>query len=207
MIAYASRTGSRRNLAVLRRLGWRLLVSAAGVWRTEGFSYCIDNGAWSAYQQGLPWDAGRFAELIKRLGAGADFIVAPDIVCGGLDSLRLSESWLPRLGSGLRLVPVQNGMTLGDLRTIIGPTVGLFVGGDDAWKDATMGQWARLAHEYGTVCHVGRVNTVRRIRLCVRAGADSIDGTSLTRFAEKNGRRLDFARRQAVLSTEEPWEI
>ena len=29
MIAYASRTGTRRNLAALRAAGWRLLVSAA----------------------------------------------------------------------------------------------------------------------------------------------------------------------------------
>ena len=36
MIAYASRTGTRRNLAALRGANWRLLVSATGVHRTEG---------------------------------------------------------------------------------------------------------------------------------------------------------------------------
>ena len=54
MIGYASRTGTKRNLAALRDAGWRLLVSAAG--RCEplrghaaSFAYALDNGAWSAF--------------------------------------------------------------------------------------------------------------------------------------------------------------
>lgn len=39
MVSYASRTGTRRNLAAMRGAGWRLLVSAAGVLRTEGFEH------------------------------------------------------------------------------------------------------------------------------------------------------------------------
>jgi hypothetical protein len=39
IIPYASRTGTRRNLDALRERGWRLLVSASGVLRTEGFRY------------------------------------------------------------------------------------------------------------------------------------------------------------------------
>jgi hypothetical protein len=39
MIAYASRTGTKRNLEAMRQNGWRLLVSAKGVLRTEGFKY------------------------------------------------------------------------------------------------------------------------------------------------------------------------
>lgn len=36
MIGYASRTGTRRNLAALREADWRLLVSARGVLRIVG---------------------------------------------------------------------------------------------------------------------------------------------------------------------------
>lgn len=43
--AYASRTGTKRNLAALRAAGWGLFVSAAGVHRSEGFRFIIDNGA------------------------------------------------------------------------------------------------------------------------------------------------------------------
>lgn len=198
---YASRTGSSRNLAVLRRHGWRLMVSCAGVWRTEGFGYCLDNGAWTAHQQGTPWDAGRFKEFVDLLGSNADFIVAPDIVCGGLDSLRLSESWLPRL-PGLRLVAVQNGMTANDVRPLLVDAVGVFVGGDTAWKEATLPIWGTLARERGAYLHVGRVNSARRIRLCALAGANSFDGTSVTRFS-CTAQKLDHARKQQVLFTEE----
>jgi hypothetical protein len=56
MIGYASRTGTRRNLAALRAAGWRLLLSPTGVLRTEGFRYALDNGAWTAHQQGTEFD-------------------------------------------------------------------------------------------------------------------------------------------------------
>lgn len=51
---YASRTGTKTTLANMRRMGWSILVSAAGVLRTEGFdNWALDNGAWSAFQQGF----------------------------------------------------------------------------------------------------------------------------------------------------------
>lgn len=153
-----------------------------GVWRTEGFGYAIDNGAWSCFTSGVAWDEGKFREFYDKFGSGADFVVAPDIVAGGLRSLRLSESWLPRL-DGLRLVPVQNGMTSDHVSPLLGPDVGIFVGGDDEWKDRTMRSWGHLARDVGCYLHVGRVNTLRRVKLSVEAGADSIDGSSVTRFA------------------------
>jgi len=97
MIAYASRTGTRRNLAALRYAGWRLLISAKGALRTEGMRYALDNGAWSAHQAGEPFDARAFEQALMLLGEGADWIVIPDVVAGGLDSLRFSLDWLPRL--------------------------------------------------------------------------------------------------------------
>ncbi|MBC8753020.1 hypothetical protein F6X42_44140, partial [Paraburkholderia sp. WC7.3b] len=43
-----------------RSPGWRLLVSAKGEHRTEGMRYAIDNGAWTAYQRGEPFDEAAF---------------------------------------------------------------------------------------------------------------------------------------------------
>lgn len=70
LIGYASRTGTRRNLALLRECGWRLLVSAAGVLRHEGFRYALDNGAWSAYTQGRPFDFAAFELALRKFGGG-----------------------------------------------------------------------------------------------------------------------------------------
>ena len=67
-MAYASRTGTQRNLDAMRRAGWRLLISATGAHRDEGFEYGIDNGAWSAHQKGDPWDRAAFERLIESQG-------------------------------------------------------------------------------------------------------------------------------------------
>lgn len=201
MIAYASRTGTRRNLDALRSAGWRLLVSARGVLRTEGFRYALDNGAWTSFQRGEPFDATAFEKAVARLGADADWIVVPDIVMGGLVSLEFSRRWLDRLLHRRNLsrtpflIAVQNGMAPSDVRGLLGPRVGIFVGGDTPWKLATMALWARTAHAHGAICHVGRVNSARRINLCAAAGIDSFDGSGVSRFASALP-RLDLARRQ-----------
>ncbi len=201
MIGYASRTGTRRNLDALRRAGWRLMVSAKGPLRPERFRYALDNGAWTAFQRGEPFDVPAFEKAVALLGPGADWIVLPDIVAGGLASLRFSLGWLealrdrPKLRGARYLLAVQNGMEPPHIASLVGPEISIFVGGDTPWKLATMVAWARLAHECGATCHVGRVNTVRRIRLCAAAGADSFDGSGVSRFASALP-PLDLARRQ-----------
>jgi hypothetical protein len=137
MKAYASRTGTRRNLAALRRAGWGLLLSRTGVWRTEGFSdYVLDNGAWTDFQRGQEFDAVSFSRLLSEFGDGAQWVVAPDIVAGGLRSLDLSVKWLPTCSSACRrvLIAVQDGMTPDDLSSLVSETVGVFVGGTTDWK-------------------------------------------------------------------------
>lgn len=183
--AYASRTGTKVNLDALRAAGWRLMLSATGVWRTEGFPYALDNGAWTAFQSGAPFDVARFTGLLERFGEGADFVVVPDVVRGGHESLRLSLRWLDRLWwvKCPRLVAVQDGVTPADLDWLLGSDVGIFVGGTDDWKEKTMGIWAAAARARGAICHVGRVNTQRRLRKCLAAEVDSFDGSSVSRFA------------------------
>jgi hypothetical protein len=68
MVGYASRTGTRRNLAALRDAHWRLLVSAKGELRTEGIRYALDNGAWSAFVQQQPFDEEAFLVALENLG-------------------------------------------------------------------------------------------------------------------------------------------
>jgi len=186
MIAYASRTGTRRNLRALADNDWRLLVSAAGRLSTEGFRYGLDNGAWSAFQAGKPFDEPQFEKALRRLGDRADWVVLPDVVAAGERSLELSLKWMRRVLDSCEraLLAVQNGMTPQMVRDLVGPRVGIFVGGDTKWKLGTMRDWGRLGAERQAWVHVGRVNTARRIRSCAFAGATSFDGTSVTRYAE-----------------------
>lgn len=196
MIAYASRTGTRRNLAALRENDWRLLVSAAGCLRHEGFRFGLDNGAWSAFQRGTPFDERAFGSALSRLGAQADWTVIPDIVAGGAASLGLSLRWMRSVldSTERALLAVQDGMTPGDVRHLIGTRVGLFIGGSTAWKLATLGEWCRLGVERGAWVHVGRVNSRRRILSCGAHGATSFDGTSASRFALTTPRLSEATR-------------
>ena len=202
MIAYASRTGTKRNLAALRSAGWRLIVSAAASLRHEGFPYALDNGAWSYYQRGLPFNEDAFAKALAKMGAAADWVALPDIVGGGSASLALSLSWMDRVlnVADRALIPVQDGMTANDVAPHVGLSrVGLFVGGTTAWKWSTLPQWALLARQSGCWLHVGRVNTRRRIVLCGALGATSFDGTSASRYASTVP-LLDWSRRQFSLA-------
>lgn len=186
MIAYASNTGTRRNLAALRNANWRILLTPENPTLREGLRFGIDNGAWGAYQRQEPFDATAFRALIERYGALADFVIIPDIVAGGMRSLEFSVSWLPYLRPIRNLLlPVQDGMELSRIGAWLSscPGVGIFLGGSTEWKLKTMYGWGMVAHTYGRHYHVGRVNTARRIRLAAEAGADSFDGTSVTRYS------------------------
>lgn len=185
MIAYASRTGTRRNLAALKANNWRLLVSAVGPLRSEGFDYALDNGAWSAYTQGRPFDEDAFLKALRRMARGVDWTVIPDIVAGGAASLEFSIKWMRRVLDECQrgLLAVQDGMSADDVRPFIGSRVGLFVGGSTEWKLRTLPEWADLARQAGCWCHVGRVNTVRRIGACTSVGVTSFDGSSASRYA------------------------
>jgi len=90
-----------------------------------------------------------------------------------------------------------------DVRDLLNDRVGIFVGGSTEWKLATMAGWCRLAAEKNVWCHVGRVNSMQRIKTCQMAGATSFDGTNATRFS-KNQPKLTWAVRQRTLDLKEP---
>jgi hypothetical protein len=202
MIAYASRTGTRRHLRALAAAGWRLFVSASAAHlQSEGFPYALDNGAWHAFQNGSPHlDEARFAFALAKLGAGADFVVVPDIVAGGAASLALSRRWLPRVLDQTQraLVAVQDGIMPADIRDLVGERVGIFIGGTTEWKEQSLPIWGELRRAAGCYLHVGRVNSARRIALCAAAAAHSFDGSGVSAHLEKLP-RLENARRQPDL--------
>jgi len=206
MIAYAAYTTNRRSLAAVRGAEWRVLLSPATGLKNYGIPYALDNGAWSAHIAGEPFKEQPFRDAVAKIGANADFVVAPDIVAGGKASLELTRAWLPWVlrHTMVALIAVQDGMVPGDVIHRLGKRCGIFVGGSTDWKEATMAMWAAVAHSCGAICHVGRVNTKRRIFLCAAADADSFDGSSVSRFAVTLP-RLDNARKQKDLFAYAPF--
>lgn len=183
MIMYASRTGTGLNLNLMRHGNWRLLVNARGVWRHEGFPYAIDNGAWTSYAAGTPFDEGAFTGVMEKLGAGADWVVLPDVVEDAPATARLTRRWIGRI-SFPKLAVIQDGACAGELESYLDHVHGYFLGGSTEYKLSTLADWAAWCQEREKYFHVGRVNTYRRLKPCIAAAADSCDGTSATKFAE-----------------------
>lgn len=204
MRAFASRTGTGRNLAALRAAGWHLFVSAAGVHRHEDFLFWIECGRWSVFTRALTAEEcdQRYKALLAALGRHqlCEAIVAPDIVNGGMESWRLSLSWLDDLlayDRGAVYLPVQPGIPTDEVARRLSPRVGVFIGGDSRWKEDTAMTWARLARERGALCHMGRVNSGRRLLIAKAAGCDSFDGSGPSRF-EKHLQEMERARVKAA---------
>jgi hypothetical protein len=166
----------------------RVQKADRAAWRHRWF---YENGAWTDYVRGRPFDDSAFlADVLEMLDLPENerpaFVTLPDEVAGGLASLRLSLSWLARVGRlGLRYaLVVQDGMEPEDVPWDA-PFAAIFVGGSTAWKLRTMAAWSRAAHAQGRTCHVGRMGSAKRLRAAVVDGVDSID-SALPLFAERN---------------------
>jgi hypothetical protein len=199
---YATWTTTLQNLSAMHLEGVRILtgpdqLSVVGPKASPPLPWALDNGAWGSFVRGQSWDESAFRRCLDRWALGADFIVAPDVVAGGLQSLDLSLSWLPELRERTHLVllAVQDGMDVQDVRPHLTGGVGIFVGGSTAWKWGALERWSSLTRSLGVPLHVGRVNSARAIAACIRVGATSADGTSLSRFSV-NAPRLGTATRR-----------
>ena len=206
MIAYSSWTGTRTTLDALRAAGWRLLMSPDTLHRCKGKTaptwtdgtpapYALDNGAWGCFTRGVEFEADRFAWALERIGREADWVVMPDSVGDKVATLKMATKWRQTLAGYRYLFCVQDGMSAAEVRAAAKGAAGLFVGGSTEWKLQTMHKWAALARSQGMICHVGRVNSAKRIRRCHAAGVDSVDGSSVARFS-CTLRNLDNAMRQ-----------
>lgn len=213
MQAYASRTGTKTTIAAMRAAGWGELVSPVQTYQSPpNLRYVIDNGAWSQFQYRLKWlesregpppaefDHAGFAQLVEKWGEGADWTALPDIVAGGVRSLAFSLDWKPwaLARTPLVLLPVQDGMDPHHVEHLLGPRVGVFLGGSTEWKIGTMEAWGALCSRRGAHYHVARVNTADRVRRAQICGADSIDGTSVTLFSKTLGPLDGCVRQQTI---------
>ncbi len=203
---YATRTGTLRNIAELERNGIGMLLTPHARWIPAGWDgpIALDNGAWGSFQRKVVWNPDAFMSLLDANAACADWAAIPDVVAGGAESLALSVKWMSTVLDKCRLalLPVQDGMVDRDVASLLGPRVGIFLGGSTEWKCATMRAWGSLARRVGCYYHVARVNTRRRIRAAEAAGANSIDGTSASQYsvnAAKIAGWIDGAERQAVM--------
>ena len=166
----------------------RVSSVSGSVHPVAGLPYVLDNGAWACHMAGIEWEPGPMLHLAERLGPASEWMVLPDIVGGGRESLVRSIDFYKQQRPEhvpAWMLAVQDGMNIADVRRLLDLyPLGIFVGGSTDWKWRTAHEWAELGLDLGRRVHVGRVNSQRRIRLCRDLGIASCDGSSVSRFSK-----------------------
>jgi hypothetical protein len=165
-----------------------------------GLPWAIDNGAYTGFEEAL------FLRLLDRAQGQPNclFVVAPDVVANAKATLAQWPWWAALIRSrGLPVAFVgQDGQEDYPLPDDMGA---YFVGGSTRWKlSQASADLCREAKRRSLYLHVGRVNSLRRLRTAYNFGADSIDGSGYSKFgavARSKGRtdmllerHLDFVR-------------
>lgn len=163
--------------------------------------YALDNGAYLCYTKNKPFDNDRFLLFCARYGKFADWIVLPDVVCDAKKTLENIPVWRDKIRAILprsRLLMVwQDGMEPSKMRPYMDSGIGVFVGGSTVGKLSAMHWIADLCREYNVWCHVGRVNSVRRLEAVLSCGAHSFDGSGIVRYLPTLERMSAFLRVRA----------
>lgn len=208
MKVYCGATGSKKKLDYMWKNNYGLMLNPS-IWkygRNVPWKYwALDNGAYKAYTDNTKFDSQKFLKTIYQKLPKAkvipDFIVVPDKVGAGLESLQFSLAWHSKLKYMEEYnwyLAVQDNMQISDVENLVSNFDGIFVGGSVKWKVSTGESWVNLAHRYNRPCHIGRVGVFKRIMWAKRIGADSIDSTNFVR--NPNGfRSLESAKVQTML--------
>lgn len=148
----------------------------------------IDNGAFARFEE------KGFLSLLKREEhhkASCLFVTAPDVVGSARRTLEVFGYWKPRLAAWPIALAIQDGQQ--DLEIPWDDLAAVFIGGSTEFKlSPGAGHVIKAAKIMGKWAHVGRVNDPARFAYFEDLGADSIDGTGISRYSHM---RLAISKR------------
>ncbi|WP_213006096.1 hypothetical protein [Paractinoplanes toevensis] len=163
-----------------------IATPAAGNRVEPAVDWIADN---SAFTGRYPGDTAYLQWLCRRREhrGRCAFATAPDVVADSAATLSRSLPMLSRIrAAGYRAALVaQDGMTAAAIHF---PEIDvLFLGGTTGWKlGAAAADLVAAAHAHGVRTHMGRVNSLRRLRYADSIGCHSVDGTYLTYGPSRN---------------------
>lgn len=141
--------------------------------------FAIDNGAFSKF------DAKAFDALLAReyqRRHNCIFVCAPDVVASARRTLEIFHRWKDKLKDWPIALVAQDGQE--NLEIPWDDIKAIFIGGTTEFKlSVHTKQIIQCAKTLGKWVHVGRVNTPSRFEYFEEMGADSIDGTGLSRYS------------------------
>lgn len=157
---------------------WQLLTPLTRYSNRGRAGFAIDNGAFAGF------DAAAFLKLLEREKPNRDlcrFVVVPDVPMSARRTLEVFDGWRYELQAWPKALACQNGQE--DLPIPWDSIDAVFIAGDDRFKQSQSArQIVQAAKALGKWTHMGRVNTVNRVRLAIEWGVDSVDGTGLSRY-------------------------
>ena len=173
------------------RVGWLVGPSAQRKTTLRSWvPYALDNDAFAAWKNGTQWSEDSFFEFLDWVGTHAHkprWVAVPDVVTDREATLANWDTYAPRCreyGHQLAFV-MQDKMTASD---IPGDADLVFIGGSYRWKWGSI-EW--ICREFPRV-HVGRVNSLQKLRRANELGVESVDGTGWFRRPQDDFRRLEL---------------
>lgn len=161
------------------KIGWLVGPSAASKTKLRRWMpYALDNDAFSAWTKKITWDEQAWRDLLewaKASGSAPRWVLVPDVVAdreATIAKWHHYEQEVRKFGWPLAFA-VQDGMTAKDVPSTADV---IFVGGSTEWKWSTVHEWAKFPR-----VHVGRVNSIPKVRLCEGLKIESVDGTGWPR--------------------------
>jgi len=158
------------------QVGW--LIGPSGRHKTklrQWIPYACDNDAFTAWQNKTAWSESDYFEFLEWTAKQEHkplWVTVPDVVADKGRTLENWDKYAPRcreFGHDLAFV-MQDGMTPDDVPSDADL---VFIGGTFRWK------WNNLPAfcEALSRVHVGRVNTLSKVRRAEELGVESVDGT------------------------------
>lgn len=182
----------KREMAAGAPVGMLLCPNAGNLAPAKG-AWAADNSAFSGF------NAKKFLQMLAKIEGRADclWVTAPDVVADAASTDALFRYWAKIIRAHrLKVAYVgQDGMTS------LPDADAFFIGGSTDWKlGHEAATWAKVAKEQGMLVHMGRVNSLRRLRYAQAIGCDSVDGSSFSRFSRTHIPWASEALRQRSLS-------
>lgn len=152
-----------------------------------GLKWAADNDCFTGF------NPGEYLKMLRQLAGkpGCLFVTLPDAVGDAATTVALFQQWEPVVKSyGFPCAfVIQDGQEAGLVPW--DKVQAVFIGGTTEFK---LGPQARAiaceAKKRALWVHMGRVNSLRRIRYARRIGCDSFDGSGYSRFPGKIPRAL-----------------
>jgi hypothetical protein len=193
MLVYLTNAGKRDYIEFCRQnydsVGIGYLANH-WMYPKSGVRWFLDNGAFHAWKNKKNFDSNAFLETLwklERCCSEPDFIVAPDIVMGGKESLDFSLSWFEKIPGGYKTyLAVQDGMATNDVVPCIESFDGVFIGGGIQENVVLLREWVDFSHSHGMPVHIGRAGTKNKLKNAMGIGADSVDSST---FVQTNRNR------------------